>query len=224
MNELGQSILLCLSQVEFERACRAADGFLAARVREVKRYQHARFEATYGDLLADRSTSGAARFFLDDLYGPKDFSDRDAQFARVVPVLVRLFPREICETVLALAQLHALSERLDSEMGRAVAAVPLDEQRYGGAWRAVGKADDREKQITLMLKVGAALDRQTRKPLLRQSLRLMRGPATAAGFAALQAFLENGFDTFRALRDAKGFLNHIATRERTLAAQLFNGA
>ena len=63
-----------------------------------------------------RATRGAARFFLDDLYGPRDFSERDAQFARIVPALVRLFPHEIVGTVQALAALHALSERLDSAM------------------------------------------------------------------------------------------------------------
>ena len=46
---------------------------------------------------------------LDELYGPQDFSDRDAQFARVVPALVRLFPQELVETVAVLARLHALS-------------------------------------------------------------------------------------------------------------------
>ena len=222
MNELGQSILLCLSQVAFERSRRAADESLAQRVSEVKRYQHARFATTYADLLADRATAGAARFFLDDLYGPKDFSERDAQFARVVPGLVRVFPTALCETVLSLVRLHALSERLDSEMGLAIVGPGMEGPSYGRAWRTVGRADERETQIALMLEVGTALERHTRKPLLRQSLRLMRKPATAAGLGALQAFLENGFDTFRALRDAQSFLSTIATRERALALRLFD--
>jgi len=45
----------------------------------------------------------AAHFFLEELYGPRDFADRDTQFARVVPALVRLFPREIVATVAILA-------------------------------------------------------------------------------------------------------------------------
>ena len=36
-------------------------------------------------LQGDARYAGAARFFLDELYGPGDFSQRDAQFARVVP-------------------------------------------------------------------------------------------------------------------------------------------
>jgi hypothetical protein len=71
--------------------------------------------------------------------------------------------------------------------------------------------------------VGSALDRYTRNPLLRHSLRLMRGPASAAGLGALQHFLETGFDTFREMRGAAYFLDTVAQRERRLAAQLFAG-
>jgi hypothetical protein len=74
-----------------------------------------------------------------------------------------------------------------------------------------------------MLGVGRALDVYTRKPLLRHSLRAMRVPARAAGMSALQAFLERGFDTFRALHGADEFLTQIAQRERALAASLFGG-
>ena len=52
----------------------------------------------------------------------------------------------------------------------------------------------------------------------------MRGPAQAAGLAALQQFLERGFDTFRSLRGAAGFLQTVAERERAQAMRLFNGA
>jgi len=38
----------------------------------------------------------------------------------------------------------------------------------------------------------------------------------------LQRFLETGFDTFREMRGAEFFLQTIAGRERSLAAQLFS--
>ncbi|MDE2082077.1 MAG: hypothetical protein KGI90_12045 [Burkholderiales bacterium] len=231
MKDDGLAILACLEQVGHERALRAADPVLAARVAEVKAWQRARFTATYADLLADPRHAPAARFFLDELYGPGDFSTRDDQFARIVPALVRLFSAEVVATVRALAQLHALSEQLDSAMAMAVVAAaaqapratatPLTAPRYAAAWRAVGRAADRERQIELLLAVGRALDQHTRRPLLRQALRLMRKPAEAAGLGALQHFLETGFDTFRAMHGADDFLSLIAQRERALAAQLF---
>jgi hypothetical protein len=223
VNDLANPILECLREVATERLRRQSDPSLAAAVLRVKAFQHARFTQTYVDLLANPRYADAARFFLDDLYGPRDFAQRDEQFARVIPGVVRLFPQEIVQTVLSLSELHALSEHLDSEMGELLRVGVVDAARYGQAWRVVAQPQARERQIALMLVVGQALDGYTRSLFLRQSLRLMRGPANAAGLGALQAFLERGFDTFRQLRGAGGFLELIAQRERALAVSLFAG-
>jgi hypothetical protein len=172
-------------------------------------------------LLATPRYGGAARFFLEELYGPGDFRQRDAQFARVVPALVRLFPHDVVETVNTLAQLHALSESLDSEMARQLADDRVDASRYIVAWQQTGRAEQRDMQIELTLSVGRSLDELTRKPLLRHTLRMMRGPARAAGLAALQEFLERGFDTFLAMRGAKEFLALVSAREHLLMDTLF---
>lgn len=221
MNAQGQAILGRLAAVAAERRTRAADPALADRVREVKRFQHARFEQSYADLLGQPRYAKSARFFLEELYGPADFTARDDQFARVVPAMVRMFPHEIVCTVANLAELHALSEILDTAMGRAIAAAAIDAGQYGQAWRQVGRAPDRERQIALMLSVGSDLERYTGRALLRHSLRVMRGPANAAGLGALQRFLETGFDTFREMHGADIFLRTISDRERALAAALF---
>lgn len=224
---LGKAILDELASVERERRERVADPDLALRVAALKRYQHDRFARTYADLLqgtngAPPRYAAAARFFLDELYGPHDFSDRDAQFARVVPALTRLFPPEIVGTVRDLAELHALSEQLDSAMARALpGGAAIDAPAYVAAWQAVGRPESRQRQVALMLQIGQALDRYTRKALLRTSLRLMRAPARAAGLSALHSFLEAGFDTFRALGSAKAFLDLIAAREQALIEALF---
>lgn len=228
MNPNAAAILASLQAVDHERAQRRSDPDLERCCLAVKRLQHARFGSAYADVLALPRWAPAARFFLDDLYGPGDFTRRDAEFARVVPNLVRLFPENIVRTVASLGELHALSERLDTAMGRAIQEgteeCALDGERYGWAWRCVGARESRVRQIALMLEVGQALDRYTRNPVLRHSLRLMRGPAQLAGLGALQAFLESGFDTFGAMRGAQPFLDLIALRERTIAERLFGGA
>lgn len=216
------SILAHLDVVTRERAARAASPALQKHVQAIKAYQQSRFSHTYADLLATPRYAGAARFFLDELYGPGDFSQRDTQFARVVPALVRLFPHDVVETVDTLAQLHALSERLDSAMGRHLSLDVVDAATYLTAWQAAGQVVERELQIALTLSVGQSLDELTRKPLLRHTLRMMRGPARAAGLSALQQFLESGFDTFLAMHGAKEFLSIVSTREHRLAGSLFD--
>jgi hypothetical protein len=217
----ASSILADLEIVDAQRARRHAAPELSARVQAIKHYQQRRFSHTYSDLLASPRYAGAARFFLDELYGPQDFSQRDAQFARVVPAMVRLFPQEIVDTVGTLARLHALSETLDSGMGARLERVEVDAPAYIAAWQATAGVAEREHQIALTLEVGASLDRLTRRPLVRHSLHLMRRPARAAGLGELQRFLECGFDTFKAMRGAQEFLALIGKRERELAAALF---
>ena len=77
-------ILAALEAVERERAARDQDAELAQGVARLKAYQQRRFARSYADLLESPRYGAAARFFLDDLYGPRDFSERDAQFARIV--------------------------------------------------------------------------------------------------------------------------------------------
>ncbi len=203
------------------RALRQVDVSLAEQVHAIKTYQAQRFGRSYADLLASPRYGAAARFFLAELYGPQEFSRRDAQFARVVPALVRLFPEELVGTVEQLGQLHALTESLDDAAARHVGPGLCNAQAYAHAWQAAGRASAREAQIVLTLAIGAALDRFTRNRLMRSTLKLMRRPAQRAGLGELQKFLESGFDAFGAMHGAGEFLRLVGERERALAAALF---
>ena len=216
-----ERIMVHLSTVSQLRDARAADAGLAARVLALKTYQAARFELTYADLLASDRYQAAARFFLNELYGPQEFSRRDAQFVRIVPTLVRMFPAELVQTLELLGQLHALTESLDDAAARTLPRLPPDAPAYAAGWQAVARSEAREQQIALTLQIGASLDHYTRKPLLRASLKLMRKPAQRAGLAELQQFLQTGFDAFGAMAGAADFLRWVGERERALAAALF---
>jgi hypothetical protein len=77
---------------------------LKAAAGHIKSLQARRFAGTYEDLLSSSDYSGAARFFLDDLYSDTDYSSRDAQFARMAGGLQRLFPQKVVGTAVALAK------------------------------------------------------------------------------------------------------------------------
>jgi len=216
-----QAIWQHLQRVSALREAREADGGLAKRVAAIKHYQHARFSRDYAQLIESTRYGAAARFFLDDLYGPANFADRDSQFERVVPAMERLLPAAIMHTVAELAELHALSEGLDQRMAQALTADEVDDRSYLAAWLAVGLRDDRERQLALLLAIGTALDRHTRTPLLTGMLRVMRVPARAAGLSQLQSFLERGLAAFAAMHGAQEFLEIIADNEHRLISQMF---
>ena len=210
------------------QACVERPALLAAVV-EVKRYQARRFALSYADLLSAGPFQGASRFFLDELYSDKDYSQRDAQFSRIANALQTVFPKHVVATAVALAKLHALTEELDHAMGLAWMATQSSSSltgRYVAAWRAVGRRADRDLQLTTVLAVGQELDRLTRAPGLRLLLKMMRRPAQAAGLDALQSFLEAGFDTFARMsgkgEGAKVFLGVIQKEESALIDALFS--
>lgn len=208
------------------QACTSEPGLREA-LAAVKRLQARRFAGTYADLLAGGPYAAAAKFFLEELYSDKDFAERDAQFARIAGAIEKFFPHDVVETAVALAQLHALTEQLDFSMARMWARVPSssDPARYLHAWRAVDRRTDRETQLDTVMQIGREMARLTRMPGLRLMLRMMRGPAAAAGLTSLQHFLEAGFDTFGAMArrpgGAEAFLEVIRMREQELLRVLF---
>jgi hypothetical protein len=240
--EPAQQIRDAVAQVSQLRQDASGDPALGAAVAKVKRLQSRRFAGTYADLLGGGPYQAAAQFFLHELYGEADYRERDAQFARIAGALQKLFPQQVMATAVSLAQLHALTERLDHAMGQAwlgeapdgdaQAARAGDVQgdspaaRYIGAWRAAARRLDREAQLTVVLEIGRELQRLTRAPGLRLMLKMMRGPAAAAGMGALQRFLEAGFDTFAAMArqpgGADGFMAIIRERESALVNLLFD--
>jgi hypothetical protein len=217
-----------LARVRALRAAARADPVLAQDRLLVRAWQADRLARTYPDLLASPRYGAAAAFFLSDLYGPKDFSDRDEAIGRIIPTLTRMLPAAALATIGAAVELDALAETLDqrvaAEMRRrepGAHALAISAASYGEAYRAAGSPAERDRQIRLVARIGAALDRLTRKPLVAGALRVMEGPAHAAGLGALHEFLARGFAAFRGMRGADEFLAVIGARESRINARLF---
>ncbi len=228
--EAARQIRNAVAQVSLLRQAVLANPALDTAVRQIKRVQSRRFAGTYADLLVRGSYSAASRFFLTELYSDKDYAERDAQFARIAGAIERFFPEHVAGTAGALAQLHAVTEELDQAMAvdwLAQARSDMSEAvRYVMAWRGVARRRERENQIRAVLDIGEKMAKLTRTPGLRMMLRMMRGPAAAAGLSSLQRFLENGFDTFAAMArrpgSAEEFLGIILERESALLDMLFD--
>src|SRR5512144_2047775 len=179
----------------------------------VRIWQNRRFARTYADLAANPRYQPAVDFFLTELYGEADFSARDADVERVLPLMIRMLPAPALETILDALAFETLSEQLDTAVARALGDAKLTVATYGDAFRSAGHEDSRRQQIVYVQHVGRALDRLTRWPMIGTTLMLMRAPARGAGLATLQEFLERGFAAFKQMRGAEEFLATIDERE-----------
>ena len=202
------------------RARLAADVQLNRRWRAVKKFQSERLRGTYADLLASDRYREACEFFLEELYGERDFEQRDAEARRVVPKLAKMLPARAVETLSLAVELDLLSEQLDSEVAATV-ELPVTAASYAAAYAAVASEAERKRQIELVGDIGRALDKLARVPMLSTMLHMMKAPAEMWGLSHLHRFLQRGFDAFVAMGGARELLATIARRELEINRRLF---
>ena len=195
---------------------------------ELRRWQASRLRASFAHFLEDPARRPAAEFFLDDVYGDRDFTRRDADIARVLPMMQRLLPEKLLGTVADAIELGALTQSLDLRMAQALQGLAprrkkLDVELYGEAYRAVGLRRLRARQIDLIHGVGSGFGKALRLPGVAALLAFSRGPAKLAGLSELQGFLERGVAAFEELGDAEAFVAEIARAERRASKRLFAG-
>ena len=218
LRELNRSARLRARTIEDE-------GFRERRA-ALRAWQASRLACTHRDLLKSPHFHDAAQFFLTDLYGPNDLTRHLEDVRRIVPVMTRVLPDSGLATVAHAVELNALSESLDGAMVDALGAraAAITSATYASAYRKVGRAEDRERQIDLIALLGGALDGLSRQRFLGAALKMMRAPARAAGLGELQGFLERGYAAFRAMRGGAGdFVSLVVARERSIAHALLAG-
>ena len=195
----------------------------------LRQWQSQRLAASFADFLANERMRPAAEFFLSDLYGDKDFSARDRDAARILPLMSRLLPDTLLHAATEAIELAVLSHVLDLRVAAALAErakplAPITPADYGRAYRKGGYRRLRRHQIELVMRVGRALDVAVKKHGIYKLLRASRIPAHLAGLSELQAFLERGFTAFDALGGADEFLAAVAERELAVSGRLFAGS
>jgi hypothetical protein len=219
------SLVQDLARVARLQQERNANPILAGALQRIAAWQGRRLRMTYDDLATQARYADAILFFQTDLYGSGEFAQRDADVARVLPLMARMLPERFIATVAKAVELHALSQTLDRSL---LARLPRADGQfsvaeYCRAYRKMGKRPERERQIRLIGEIGGSIAELVRKPVIRAALRMMRRPARLAGLSALHDFLDRGFVAFRKMGDATEFLATIDARERTLMEELLTG-
>jgi hypothetical protein len=195
---------------------------------ELRRWQAQRLEASFDRFLEDPRRRPAAHFFLTDVYNDRDFSRRDADIVRVLPMMQRVLPGALLGTLADAIELGLLTHAFDLRLAERLQQAgggrrQLDAALYAQVYREGGLPRLRGHQIDLIASVGLGLARALRMPGVGTLLRLSRKPAKAAGLEELQGFLERGFTAFGELGDARAFIIEIEADERGVSQRLFAG-
>ena len=218
----GRKLADALGRVIALRAELETDAQHKKRWLALKQWQIKRLRATYADLLANDRYRAAAEFFLEELYGARDVDQRDAEAQKVAPKLASLLPARAVNALLLAVQLEEMAEQFDIEMARTI-ELPITEKNYAEVYRATGSQAERVRQIELAERIGKALEKLAKVPMLSTMLHMMKAPAAMWGLSHLHRFLQRGFDAFVGMRGAREFLQTTNQRELAINERLFAG-
>lgn len=227
MNKPGADLLRSMLSRNHELAEKTLrHDFPLAQFEVLQSWQLERLTVTFKDLYEQEGYSHAVEFFVSDLYGGLDFRERDQEMGRVMPIMIRFLPDKALVALAEAFELQAISLEYDFLMAEHMVQQgvgELDMEAYCSVYRACSDRAGRERQIQLFPKIGRDLTKLVRKSIVNYLLRMLRGPAHAAGFGHLQEFLETGLASFRALEDPDYFVETIYHREWHSMERLFAG-
>lgn len=192
----------------------------------LRRWQSNRLRKSFVRILANAQMRPAGEFFLTDLYADKDFSARDRDAAKILPMMAMILPQSLLQAAVDTIELAVLSHAFDLAMAKQIhlnKKADIDLQDYIEAYRKVGCPRLRRHQIDLIIRVGKNLDAAVKKHGVYKLLKASRTPARLAGLQELQGFLERGFESFAQLGGADEFLGMVAQKEYEISQRLFEG-
>jgi len=189
-------------------------------------WQANRLQQTYDDLLHSKKYGRACAFFLSDIYGAKDFSQRDADAENAYNSMRKYLPDRLLTTLGKAIELNTLTQNLDTQLldvlvNQLDVSDEITVAQYTVAYRICDNYDVRSNQIDLLVELGSGLDNLMRIPMVGMILRAARRPANRAGWGELQDFLERGFAAFKKMGKASPFLQIVEERERVILDKIF---
>ncbi len=192
-------------------------------------WQSLRLSRTHADMLLDGRFSQGCRFFLDDIYAPKDFSQRDYDGHRIYNFMNRFLPEATLAPLAMALEVNSLTQQLDLALAEAMrdqlgVIDRFDRTQYEEAYRLCNNYDTRVRQIELIVTVGHQLERVRRVPFIQTTLRLARGPAHRLGWYEIQDFLERGYLAWKSIREPAAFLSNIQQREMAVLDRIYGVA
>jgi hypothetical protein len=179
-------------------------------------FQSNRLRRDYHDLAQIPQYKLIGEFFFTELYGPRDFSRRDAE-ARRLQHLLHVLPgvhiRDI-EDVLELLELtHQLDDGLTRLLLNAGVTPAFDEAAYEQYYREADNYTQRLRQLELIRSCLYNIFRLSRSHLLGIALHRSGLIVRLAGFEMGHDFLVKAYDALQGVTSIDLFADTIFSRE-----------
>jgi len=202
---------------------------LDPRLKVLREFQVERLKTTYEDLLDDPETHGVMAFFLDEIYAPKDFAQRDHDAEHLYTQFENLLPSEPLKLLEDVIQVNKQSQALDQLLvdtlgERLQPDAPLKESDYIAGFRECDNAEDRLAQLELTVSAMRDVILGSRLLTVGIGLRMIKIPAYRAGYGDLYEFLQRGYAACKPVRNVNRIVDTINKREKKIIKNIFSGA
>ncbi len=189
-------------------------------------FQSHRLRRDYRDLSAIPMYEPVGEFFFTELYGPRDFSQRDND-ARRLQHFLHIVPGVHLRDIEELLELISITAELDDGLTDLLIdrGVPLtfDEQIYEQLYREADNYEDRYRQLELISNSLDNVFRLSRSHLLGIALERSTVIARLAGFESGHTFLLKGYRALRNVTEIDHFATTIYNRELDRLNRIFDG-
>ncbi len=179
----------------------------------------------FRDLYEQQGYAQAIGFVMSDLAGI-GISNRDRDLERAQRPITTLLPTGALKTLAAAAEMNARTLEINIAICRCLLVdgelpASITEYDYCAACRKASSLQNCVELVHLITGLGKTLKVLVTIPVIGLTLRGTRAAAHAAGFGALQEFLEKGYYTFKQIPDIDHFLGEIETRMTEVFTRIY---
>ncbi|PKG92908.1 hypothetical protein [Paraglaciecola sp. MB-3u-78] len=195
---------------------------LIPTIRAVQAWQCKRLLVSHQHMYQQKRFQPAVEFFINELYGPNDFSQRDQDIARIVPKMSKFLPEKALQSLASALHLNTLSFELDFGLANKLVDTEINRESYAKAYVSCDNLNVRQQQIDYIRTLGNDLAEVVKMKGISSLLFISRKPAKMAGVLALHEFLEKGFKAFKNIGNVEDFIIPVVNKEHQIMQQLVN--
>jgi excinuclease UvrABC ATPase subunit len=196
--------------------------------KELQSYQAKRIANTYNDFKNNPQYAKLYHFFLEHIYGPRDFGFRNQSIKSLYKKLTKFLHGEIIDAIGKVIELNDLSDSLDNQMAALLEeqgfAHNISDQRYKELYKSCNNYEQRKHQIELLVDSVKGVHHVSQMRFIGISLKAVQKAAHLAGIGKIMDFLVEGYEAFRSADDINFFTDMITERETALNDELFEVA
>jgi hypothetical protein len=193
-------------------------GGLDPKMALLRVWQSQRLARTYADLLEQPRYNPACRFFLDDIYAERDFSQRDHDLETMYDFMRRFVPDAVSRPAALTIKLHRMTDALDQKLldvlvNQVGITDSITVEQYAEAYRRCDNYRERVEQIDAIIEICEHIDSIVRNPITGPALAIAKRPLRGAGYGEVVNFLERGYDSFKRMHGSHHFRKTLHDRE-----------